>query len=81
MTMRVRIQLFALEHYWSISTGSCLTTLLYSPNLAPIYYDLFTSLENWFESEGFSNNEEFMEGFKTWLRSQAADFGTGIKSA
>jgi hypothetical protein len=28
MTMRVGIQLFALKHYWSISTGSCLTTLL-----------------------------------------------------
>jgi hypothetical protein len=28
MTMRVRIQLFELEQSWSISTGSCLTTLL-----------------------------------------------------
>jgi hypothetical protein len=26
--MRVCIQLLALEHYWSISTGSCLTILL-----------------------------------------------------
>jgi hypothetical protein len=31
MTMRVRKQLRALEHYWSISTGSSLTTLLRSP--------------------------------------------------
>jgi hypothetical protein len=80
MTMRVHIQLLAFEHYWSILTGSCLTTLLYSPDLAPIYYNLFTYLENWLESERFSNNEELMEGFKMWLSSQAADFfDTGIK--
>jgi hypothetical protein len=28
MTMHVRVQLLALEHCWSISTGSCLTNLL-----------------------------------------------------
>jgi hypothetical protein len=28
MTMRIHIQLLALEHCWSISAGSCLTTLL-----------------------------------------------------
>jgi hypothetical protein len=28
MTMRFRMQLLALEHCWSISTGSCLTNLL-----------------------------------------------------
>jgi hypothetical protein len=28
MIMRVPIELLALEHCWSISTGSCLTTLL-----------------------------------------------------
>jgi hypothetical protein len=32
-------------------------------------------------SQRFNNNEEFMEGVKTWLSSQAADFfDTGIKT-
>jgi hypothetical protein len=33
----------------------------------------------WLRSQRFSNNGELMEGVKTWLSSQAADFlDTGI---
>jgi hypothetical protein len=45
----------------------------YSPDLAPSDYHLFTYLKNWLRSQRFNNNEEFMEGVKTWLSSQAAD--------
>jgi hypothetical protein len=64
MIMHVRIQLLTLEHCWSISTGSCLTTLL-TANLAPSNYHLFTYLKNWLRSQHFSSNEELMEGVKT----------------
>jgi hypothetical protein len=46
----------------------------YSPDLAPSDYHLFTYVKNWLGSQRFSNNEELMEGVKTWLSSQAADF-------
>jgi hypothetical protein len=46
----------------------------YSPDLAPSDYHIFTYLNNWLGLQGFSNNEELMEGVKTWLSSQAADF-------
>jgi transposase len=46
----------------------------YSPDLAPSDCHLFTYLQNWFGSQHFNNNEELMEGVKTWLSSQAADF-------
>jgi polysaccharide deacetylase 2 family uncharacterized protein YibQ len=50
----------------------------YSPGLAPSDYHLFTYLKNWLGSQRFNNNE-LMEGFKTWLSLQAADFfDTGI---
>jgi hypothetical protein len=43
-------------------------------------YHLFTYLNNWLRSQRFNNNEELMEGVKTWLSSQAADFfDTGIQ--
>jgi hypothetical protein len=59
---------------------SCLTTLLYSPDLAPSDYHLFTYLKNWLGSQLFNNNEELMEGVKMWLSSMAADFfNTGIQ--
>jgi hypothetical protein len=45
----------------------------YSPDLAPSGYHPFTYLKNWLGSQR-SNNNELMEGVKTWLRSQAADF-------
>jgi hypothetical protein len=46
----------------------------YSPDLAPSDYHLFTNLKNWLRSQHFNNNEELMEGVKTWLSSQMADF-------
>jgi hypothetical protein len=51
----------------------------YSPDLATIDYHPFTYLKSWLESQRFKNNE-LMEGVKTWLSSQAADFfDTGIQ--
>jgi hypothetical protein len=50
----------------------------YNPDLAPSGYHFFTHgyLKNWFNS-----NEELMEGVKTWLSSQTADFfERGIKN-
>jgi hypothetical protein len=47
---------------------------LYSRNLFPTEYDLFTYLKNCLGSQRSNNNEELMEGIKTWLSSQAADF-------
>jgi hypothetical protein len=52
----------------------------YGSDLAPSDYHLFTYLKNWLESQCFKSNEELMEGVKTWLSSQAADFfDTGIQ--
>jgi hypothetical protein len=52
----------------------------YSPDLAPSNYHLFTYLKNWLRSQRFNNNEELMEGVKTWLSLQAADFfDTGLQ--
>jgi histone-lysine N-methyltransferase SETMAR len=45
----------------------------YSPDLASSDYHLFTYPKNWLGSQRFENNE-LMEGIKTWLSSQAADF-------
>jgi hypothetical protein len=39
---------------------------LYSPELAPRDYLLFTYLKNWFRSQHFNNNVELMEGVKIW---------------
>jgi hypothetical protein len=75
MTMRVRIELLALEHFnWELSDHPP-----YIPDLAPSDYHLFTCPKNWFKLQRFNNNE-LMEGVKTWLSSQAADFfDTGIQ--
>jgi hypothetical protein len=63
----------------NISNESCLTTLHNSPHLAPSDYHLFTYQKNWLRSQRFNNNEEMIEGVKTWLSSQEADFfDTGI---
>jgi transposase len=52
-----------------------------SPDLAPSDYHLFKYLNNWLGSQRFNSNEEFTEGVKTWLSSQAADFfDTGIQN-
>jgi hypothetical protein len=45
-----------------------------SPDLAPSDYHLFTHPKNWLRSKPLNKNEEFMEGVKTWLSSQVADF-------
>jgi hypothetical protein len=72
--MCVCIQLLAPDHCWSISTGSCLTSLLTVPDLVLSDIHLFTYLKNWLRSQHFNKNEELMEGVKKWLSSQAADF-------
>jgi hypothetical protein len=46
----------------------------HSPYSPASDYDVFTYLKNWLRSQPFNNNEELMEGVKTWLSSQAADF-------
>jgi hypothetical protein len=46
----------------------------YSPGVALSDNHLFTYLKKWFGSQCFNNNEELMEGVKTWLSSQVADF-------
>jgi hypothetical protein len=52
----------------------------YSLDLAPSDCHLFTNLKNWLGSQHVKNNEEFMEGVKTWLSLQAADFfDTGMQ--
>jgi histone-lysine N-methyltransferase SETMAR len=52
----------------------------YSPDLAPNDYRLFTYLKNLLGSQRFNNNVELMEGVRTWLSSQTADFfETGIQ--
>jgi hypothetical protein len=52
----------------------------YSPDLTLNDYHLFTYPKNWLGSQHFNNNEELMEGLKTWLSSQAANyFNTGIQ--
>jgi hypothetical protein len=75
MTVRVRIHLLALEHFnWELFGHPP-----YVPDQAPSDYQLFTYLKNWLRSQRFDNNE-LMEGVKTWLSSQAADlFDTGIR--
>jgi transposase len=51
----------------------------YSPDLATSDYRLFTCLSNWLRSQRFNDNE-LLEGVKTWLSSQVADFfHTGIQ--
>jgi hypothetical protein len=53
----------------------------YSPDCALSDFRLFTYLKNWLGSQHFSSNEELMEGVKTWLSSQVADFfDTGIQN-
>jgi hypothetical protein len=43
----------------------------YSHDLTPSKYHLFTYLKNWLGSQRFNNNE-LMEGVKTWMSSQAS---------
>jgi hypothetical protein len=63
-----------LQHfYWELFDHP-----LYSTDLTPSDYHLFTYLKNWLGSQ--HNNEGLMEDVKTWLSSQAVDlFDTGIQ--
>jgi hypothetical protein len=74
----MRVQLLALKHCWTISTGSCLDHPPYSSDLALSNYRLFTYLTNWLRSQ-HSKNNQFTEGVKTWLSSQAEMSDTGIQ--
>jgi hypothetical protein len=52
----------------------------YSHDLALRDYHQFTYVKNWLGSQRFYNNEKLLEGVKTWLSSQAADFfDTGMQ--
>jgi hypothetical protein len=52
----------------------------YSPDLAPSDYHLITYVKSWCRSQRFNNNEELLDGVKTWPSSQAAHFfDTDIK--
>jgi hypothetical protein len=46
----------------------------YIPDHALSDYHLFTCMKNWLGPQRFNNIEDLMEGAKTWLSSQAADF-------
>jgi histone-lysine N-methyltransferase SETMAR len=64
------------EHF----NGGLFDHPLYSSDLARSDYHLFTYLKTCLGSQCFNNNE-LMEGVKTWLSSQAADiFDTGIQN-
>jgi hypothetical protein len=74
MSVPILVQLVALQHCWSISTGSCLTTLLtalISLRVTTVLPTLGSQLSN--------NKEELMKGVKIYLSSQAEVFSdTGI---
>jgi hypothetical protein len=71
---RINVQALLEHFHWELFDN-----LPCSSDLAPSDYHLFTYLKNWLGSQIFNNNEEMMEGAKTWLSSQAADlFDTGI---
>jgi histone-lysine N-methyltransferase SETMAR len=58
-----------LEHFhWELFSHH------YSPDLAPSDCHLFTYPKKWLWSQHFNNNEELMDGVKTWQSSQAVDF-------
>jgi hypothetical protein len=77
--MRVNIQLLTLEHCWSISTGSCLTTLLIALILP---HATAACLPTWRTGWGHSAST-IMRSWQTvskQLSSQVADFfDTGTK--
>jgi hypothetical protein len=65
-----------LEHF----NGELFDHPPYSPDVTPSNYHLFAYLKNWLGSQCFNNNDEFMEGVRTWLSSQMADyFDAGIQ--
>jgi hypothetical protein len=67
MTMCVHIQLLTPKHCnWELFDHPP-----NYPDLTTSDCHLFTYLKDSLGSPHFSNNEELMEGVKTWLRSQA----------
>jgi hypothetical protein len=79
--MGVRTQLLALEDFEHLN-WELFDHPPHSPDIILSGYRLFTLtyLKNWLRPQSFNNNEELMEGVKTWLRSQAAGFfDTGIQ--
>jgi transposase len=46
----------------------------YSPNLAPIAYQLFTKMKVWLATQHFHTKEELMDGVNNWLHNLAAPF-------
>jgi hypothetical protein len=71
MAMHVRIYMLALEHCWSISTGSCLTILLTAQSNC--------NLKKCLGSHLFNNNQDMMEGVKTMLSAQKVDLFTSTQ--
>jgi hypothetical protein len=47
---------------------------VYSPDLAPSDYHLFTKMKIWLAIKCFHTKEELMDGVKTWLHNLAATF-------
>ena len=47
---------------------------LYSPNLAPSDYHLFTKMKVWLATQRFHTNDQLMDGVNNWLRNLAAPF-------
>ena len=64
MFLRVKIQ----------ETSSVLTTLPYSPDLAPSDYRLFPGLKKHLEVHHFSSETEVIATAETWLDGQPSDF-------
>jgi histone-lysine N-methyltransferase SETMAR len=52
----------------------------YSPDLAPIDYQLFTKIKVWLATQRFHTNEEFMDGGNIWLYNLAGPlFDEGLQ--
>jgi hypothetical protein len=47
---------------------------LYSSDLAPIDYHLFTKMKVWLATQRFHTNEELLDGVNNWLHNLAAPF-------
>jgi len=47
---------------------------LYSPDLAPSNYHLFTKRKVWLDTQRFHTNKELMDGVSNWLHNLAAPF-------
>jgi len=52
----------------------CLDHPLYSPDLAPLDYHLFSGLEKQLKGRHFSSDVEVVAAVETWLDGQHSDF-------